>query len=150
MGLQKRQFVRMAEDIAKNARDYILLVDGKKRDAYDLAQDTASSLSSEQPVFDKVNELAGIGSQEVTLYEVVQSLGEHINHDDPAIRAKVTDYFSQVIDRLAPNCLPARHALVVCTFLCSRMEDGGAISGVAALQRQKAFNSEMAVMTFRA
>ena len=86
----------------------------------------------------------------MTLFEVVQSLGEYINHDDAAIRAKATDYFSQVINGLAPDCLLTRHAQVVCTFLCSRMEDGGAISGVAALQRQKVFNSEMAVMTLKA
>ena len=91
-----------------------------------------------------------IESHRVTLFEVVQSLGEYINHDSSDVRNKATDYFSQVIKRLPPHSLPTKHAQVVCTFFCSRMEDGGALTGIAALQDQRVFNDAMAVMTLRA
>ena len=94
--------------------------------------------------------LAEIVADEVTLFQVVQALGEYINDDDPATRGKATGYFSEVISRLAPNSLSAKHAQVVCTFLCSRMEDRDAITGIMALQQQRVFSSEMAVMTLRA
>ena len=92
----------------------------------------------------------GLESKQLTLIEVVQSLGEYINDEDATIRAIAVDYLSQVIGHLSPTFLSRQQIQVLCQFLCDRIEDGGAIGGIRKLQALGRFNKDMAVMTFRA
>lgn len=92
----------------------------------------------------------GLESKQLTLIEVVQSLGEYINEEDDSIRARAIDYLSQVIGRLSPTFLSRQQIQVLCQFLCDRIEDGGAVGGLRKLQALGRFNKDMAAMTFRA
>ena len=92
----------------------------------------------------------GLESKQLTLIEAVQSLGEYINDEDATIRARVIDYLSQIIGQLSPTFLSRQQIQVLCTFLCDRIEDGGAIEGLRKLQVLERFNKDLAVMTFRA
>ena len=92
----------------------------------------------------------GLESKQLTLIEAVQSLGEYINDEDATIRAGVIDYLSQIIGQLSPTFLSRQQIQVLCTFLCDRIEDGGAIEGLRKLQDLGRFNKDLAVMTFRA
>ena len=89
-------------------------------------------------------------SKQVTLIEVVQSLGEYINDEDATIRSKAVSYLSQVVGSLQPAFLARQQVQVLCQFLCDRIEDGGAVSGLTKLQGLTRLNKEMAVMTLRA
>jgi DNA repair/transcription protein MET18/MMS19 len=89
-------------------------------------------------------------AKELTLIDVVQSLGEYINDEDAVMRSRAVDYLSQVIGELSPAFLTRQQIQVLCQFFCDRMRDGGAIPGLCKLQELDKFNSEMAVMTFRA
>jgi len=86
----------------------------------------------------------------VSLIEIVQSLGEYINDEDATIRSKAVSFLSQVIGALQPTFLSRQHIQVLCTFLCDRIEDGGAVGGLTKLQELGRFNKEMAIMTLRA
>lgn len=89
-------------------------------------------------------------SKSKSLIDVVQSLGEYINDEDASIRSKAVTYLSQVISALPDTTLSRQQIQVLCQFLCDRIEDGGAVSGLRSLQGLRRFNQDMAVMTFRA
>lgn len=88
--------------------------------------------------------------RQLSLIDVVESLGEFINNEDATIRSRAVTYLSQVIDALASSYLSRQQVLVLCEFLCDRIEDGGAVEGLRKLQGTTRFNKEMAAMTFRA
>ena len=92
----------------------------------------------------------GLESKQLTLIEVVHSLGDYINDEDATIRARAVDYLSQVIGQLSPTFLSRQQVQVLCQFLCDRIEDGGAIGGLRNLQGLDRFNKDMVAMTFRA
>ena len=94
--------------------------------------------------------IAELVSQEISLVDIVQSLGEFINDEDSAIRSKAITFLSQVIGDLSPAVLTRQQVQVLCQFLCDRIQDGGAIMGLRNLQSLTRFNREMASMTFRA
>ena len=81
---------------------------------------------------------------------MVQTLGEYINDEDATIRSKAVNYLSQVVGALSPSFLSRQQIQVLSQFLCERVEDGGAISGLYKLQALTRFNKEMAVTTLRA
>ena len=87
---------------------------------------------------------------QTTLIEVVQSLGEYVNDEDITNRARTIEYLSQIIGGLSLSFLSRQQIRVLCQFLCDRIEDGGAAGGLKKLQSMERYNSEMAVLTFRA
>lgn len=86
----------------------------------------------------------------MTLIDVVQSLGEYINDEDITIRGKAVSYLTAIIKSFPANFLSRQHINVLCTFYCDRIQDGGAIAGLDALQKMDRYNGEMAVLTSRA
>ena len=92
----------------------------------------------------------GLESKQLTLIEVVQSLGDYINDEDATIRVRVIDYLSQVIGQLSPTFLSRQQIQVLCQFFCDRIEDGGAVGGLRKLQTLGRYNKDMSAMTFRA
>lgn len=97
-----------------------------------------------------VNRTAELEKKELTLIDVVQSLGEYINDEDATIRSKAVNFLSQVIGALQPTFLSRQQIQVLCQFLCDRIDDGGAVGGLTKLQELGRFNKEMAIMTLRA
>lgn len=98
----------------------------------------------------KADKIAELENKEISLIEVVQSLGEYINDEDSSIRSRAVTYLSHVIGALPNTTLSRQQVQVLCQFLCDRIEDGGAVGGLRKLQSLGRFNKEMAVMTFRA
>ncbi|EXJ77879.1 hypothetical protein A1O3_09038 [Capronia epimyces CBS 606.96] len=117
-----------------DARDYVLAVESNQHEAAEIARSTAQKLESRQ----------------VTLIEVVQSLGEYINNGDDKIRARAVSYLVSVISSLPPKYLSRQQIQVLCHFLCDRIEDGGAIDGLSKLQSLDRFTNEMAQTVVRA
>lgn len=89
-------------------------------------------------------------SKKTSLIDVVQSLGEYINDEDPILRGKAVSYLTAVIKALPPKFLSRQQIQVLTTFFCDRIEDGGAISGLDTLQRLDRFNKELAEDVARA
>lgn len=79
-----------------------------------------------------------------TLIEVVQSLGEYINDEDPILRGKAVSYLTAVIRALPPKYLSRQQIQVLTTFFCDRIEDGGAVTGLDTLQKLDRFNDTLA------
>lgn len=88
--------------------------------------------------------------RQTTLVELVQSLGEYINDEDEKIRARAVSYLVAVISFLPPKYLSRQQILVLCQFLCARIEDGGAIDGLSRLQGLDRFTADMAQTVVRA
>lgn len=115
-------------------QDYLLKVDNDKDAAEKIAKATAQNLETKKS----------------SLIDIVQSLGEYINDEDSTVRSKAVTYLSHVIRAVPDGTLSRQQIQVLCHFLCDRIEDGGAISGLMKLQSLVRFNKEMAIMTFRA
>ena len=80
----------------------------------------------------------------------MQSLQEYINDENASIRSKAVNYLSQVVTILSPEFLTRQQILVLCQFLCDRIEDEGAVTGLLKLQSLSRYNKDMAIMTLRA
>ncbi|EXJ88711.1 hypothetical protein A1O1_05643 [Capronia coronata CBS 617.96] len=117
-----------------DARDYVLAVESNKHEAAQIAKATAQKLESRQ----------------ITLIDVVQSLGEYINDGDDKIRTRAISYLVAVISSLPAKFLSRQQIQVLCQFLCDRIEDGGALDGLAKLQSLDRFTNDMAQMVVRA
>lgn len=89
-------------------------------------------------------------NKKTTLIEVVQSLGEYINDEDPIIRGKAVSYLSAVVKPLPSNFLTRQQVQVLTTFFCDRIEDAGAIPGLETLQNADRFYKELAEEVARA
>ncbi|KAL1965816.1 hypothetical protein VTN77DRAFT_5137 [Rasamsonia byssochlamydoides] len=113
---------------------FMLVADHDKQEALRIAEKTAQEVESKQ----------------TTLVEVVQSLGEYINDEDPILRGKAVSYLTAVIKALPPKFLSRQQIQVLTTFFCDRIEDGGAVTGLDTLQKLDRFNKEMAQETARA
>ena len=85
-----------------------------------------------------------VESKKITLIEVVQSLGEYINDEDPILRGKAVSYLTAVIKALPPKFLSRQQIQVLTTFFCDRIEDGGAVAGLETLQKLDRFNKALA------
>lgn len=85
-----------------------------------------------------------IETKKRSLIDVVQSLGEYINDEDPILRGKAVSYLTAVIKALAPRFLSRLQIQVLTTFFCDRIEDGGAVAGLETLQRLERFHRELA------
>ncbi|KIV77463.1 hypothetical protein PV11_09256 [Exophiala sideris] len=117
-----------------DARNYVLAIESNKQEAAQIAQSAAQKLESRQ----------------ITLIELVQSLGEYINDEDGKIRDRALSYLVAVISSLAPKFLSRQQIQVLCQFLCDRIEDGGAIDGLSKLQSLDRFTTDMAQSVVRA
>jgi DNA repair/transcription protein MET18/MMS19 len=89
-------------------------------------------------------------NKQTTLIEVVQSLGEYINDEDPILRGKAVSYLTAVIRVLPSKFLSRQQIQVLTAFFCDRIEDGGAVTGLETLQKLDRFNNELAQDTARA
>lgn len=89
-------------------------------------------------------------TKKITLIEVVQSLGEYINDEDPILRGKAVSYLTAVIRALPPKFLSRQQIQVLTTFFCERIEDGGAVAGLETLQKLDRFNRALAEEVARA
>lgn len=89
-------------------------------------------------------------SKQVTLIDIVQSLGEYINDEDATVRSGTIRYLAQIIRELPQSFLSRQQLQVLCQFFCDRIEDEGAVGGLYHLQGLERYNKDMAAMTFRA
>ena len=140
--------------VMSNVEKYLLAVNNDKDKALSIAQDTAQGIPKTQlngvKEYSKTNQDIGLESRQVTLVDVVQSLGDYIIDEDATIRSRAIDYLSQVIGQLHATFLSRQQIQVLCEFLCERIEDGGAVGGLKKLAGLGRFNKEMAGLTFRA
>jgi DNA repair/transcription protein MET18/MMS19 len=93
---------------------------------------------------------SGLQSRECTLVDVVQSLGEYINDEDSKIRGRAVSYLTALLSALPPRFLSRQQIDVLCQFFGDRIEDSGAIEGLAKLQSLERFTGEMAQTVVRA
>ena len=133
-----------------DVRSYLLTVAKDKQQAFDIAQSTASSSCFFTPCHGNANIPTELASKELTLFDVVQSLGDYINEEDATIRSLAIEFLSHVIGSLQPTFLSRQQLQVLCQFLCNRITDGGAVVGLNKLQELGRFNTGMAIMTLRA
>lgn len=134
-----------------DVRDYLLTIDRDKAAAEDIASGTARSKLYKCPKIESLSSpRAGLESKQVSLIDIVQSLGDYINDEDATVRAKAVQYLSSVIGAIPSNFLTIQQVQVLCQFLCDRIEDGGAVGGLRKLSSLRRFNREMAKMTTRA
>ncbi|KAK2794638.1 hypothetical protein FQN50_009876 [Emmonsiellopsis sp. PD_5] len=114
-------------------QDFLLVVEHNREEAIQIAGITAKKLND----------------KETTLINVVQSLGEYINDENPAIRGKAVSYLTAVIKALPPKFLSRQQIQVLTEFYCDRIEDGGAIAGLDRLQGLERFTKEMVEVAIR-
>ncbi|KAF4228180.1 hypothetical protein CNMCM6805_002298 [Aspergillus fumigatiaffinis] len=107
---------------------FMLVVDHDKAEAKQIAERVAQDVENKR----------------TTLIEVVQSLGEYINDEDPILRGKAVSYLTAVIRALPPKYLSRQQIQVLTTFFCDRIEDGGAVAGLDTLQKLDRFNDALA------
>ncbi|KOC15226.1 DNA repair/transcription protein [Aspergillus flavus AF70] len=107
---------------------FLLVVDHDKQEAKQIAERIAQDVETKK----------------TTLIEVVQSLGEYINDEDPILRGKAVSYLTSVIKSLPPRFLSRQQIQVLTTFFCDRIEDGGAVAGLDTLQKLDRFNKALA------
>lgn len=91
-----------------------------------------------------------VENKQTTLIDVVQSLGEYINDDDAIIRGKAVSYLAAVVKAFPPKFLSRQQILVLTTFFCDRIQDGGAVTGLDTLQKLDRFTKEFAQESARA
>ncbi|KAL4890612.1 putative DNA repair/transcription protein [Aspergillus ambiguus] len=113
---------------------FLLVVDHDKQEAKQIAERIAQDVESKK----------------TSLIDVVQSLGEYINDEDPILRGKAVSYLTAVIKALSPKFLSRQQIQVLTTFFCDRIEDGGAVAGLDTLQRLDRFNKPLAEEVARA
>lgn len=114
----------MADDAA---RDYVLAFENDKPRAASMASKTAQDLQDGR----------------ISLIDVIKSLGNYLNEQDPKIRDRATNYLSAVLQNLPPNFIRRHDLPVLNTFLCARIEDGGAIDGLTWLQGLDRYTGDM-------
>jgi DNA repair/transcription protein MET18/MMS19 len=88
-------------------------------------------------------------ARQITLLEVVQSVGEYINDEDEKIRARAVSFLTAVLSALPNQYLSRQQIQVLCQFFCDRIEDGGALDGLSRLQSSDRFTKEMAQTVVR-
>lgn len=89
-------------------------------------------------------------TRQITLIELVQSLGEYINDEDVNIRARAISYLVAVLSFLPPKFLSRQQIQVLNQFLCDRIQDGAAVQGLSQLQALDRFTTDMAQSVARA
>ncbi|CDM33031.1 hypothetical protein DTO012A8_3557 [Penicillium roqueforti] len=113
---------------------FMLVVDHDKEEAKRIAEGSAHDIEIKK----------------VTLLDTVQSLGEYINDEDPILRGKAISFLTAIIQALSPKYLSRQQIQVLTTFFCDRIEDGGAVDGLQALQGLDRFNKFLATQVAQA
>ncbi|KAH8692191.1 putative DNA repair/transcription protein [Talaromyces proteolyticus] len=113
---------------------FMLVVDHDKQEAFEIAAKTAQDVENKQ----------------ITLIDVVQSLGEYVNEEDAILRGKAVSYLAAVVKELSPKFLSRQQIQVLTTFFCDRIEDGGSVTGLDTLQKLDRFSKELTQDTARA
>ncbi|PYH41208.1 MET18/MMS19 family protein [Aspergillus saccharolyticus JOP 1030-1] len=113
---------------------FMLVVDHDKQEAQQIAERVAQDVESKK----------------TTLIEVVQSLVEYVNDEDPILRGKAVSFLTAVIKELPPKFLTRQQIQVLTTFFCDRAQDGGAVAGLETLQKLDRFNKPLAEEVARA
>ena len=88
--------------------------------------------------------------KQVNFVEFIESLAEYLKSEDVIVRSKALHYLSRVLAYLPSNFLSRQQTLVMTEFLCDRIHDGGAVSGLQVLLGMPRFNGTFAVMTVQA
>ena len=86
----------------------------------------------------------------MTLIDIVKSVGEYINSDDPTIKARAVRFLAAIVGALPDTYLSRQQIQVLCDFFCARMEDKGALDGLSKLQTLDRFTNAMAQSVVRA
>ena len=133
-----------------DTRDYVLTAENNKAAALAIAKETAKSEHLQSTYAFQANQEAELESRQTTLIEVVQSLGEYINHEDEKIRARAVGYLTSIITALSPTSLSRQQIQVLADFFGARIEDGGAIEGLSNLQGSSRFTKDMAQSVVKA
>lgn len=115
----------MAED---DARAYVLAFENNKPEAARVASQTAQRLQD----------------GECKLVDIIKATGEYLQNTDPKIRERATNYLSAIISALPTKTLTRHDIPVLNVFLCSRIQDGGAIDGLSKLQALDRYTKENA------
>lgn len=104
------------------------------------------------PLCPRLSLLTGtaLETKRLNLIQVVESVGEYINHEDATVRSKAVRYLSASFAALPKDFLSRQQLMVLTEFFCARMQDGGCLGALVHLQSLKRFNSEMAVITVKA
>lgn len=134
---------------------FMLTVDRDRQSAVEIAEKTAlgkiNPVTRKKTWANRFSSLAvDIENKQTTLIDVVQSLGEYINDDDAIIRGKAVSYLAAVVKAFSPKFLSRQQILVLTTFFCDRIEDGGAVTGLDTLQKLDRFSKEFAQESARA
>ncbi|KAL9619573.1 MAG: hypothetical protein Q9160_005849 [Pyrenula sp. 1 TL-2023] len=117
-----------------DAAEYVVVAERDRTAAHQIASQTAQKLEARQ----------------ISLIQVVESVGDYINDEDAKIRGRAVSYLTATLTELPPKYLSRQQLQVLCQFFCDRIEDGGALDGLSHLQSLDRFTTEMTQMTVRA
>lgn len=136
--------------MATNARDYVLAADSNEAEAAQIALSTAQGTCITHTRTIQILTRAALESKQLNLIQVVESVGEYINHEDATIRSKAVRYLSASLAALPADFLSRQQLMVLAEFFSARMQDGSCLGALVHLQGLKRFNNEMAVITVKA
>ncbi|KAK8254760.1 MMS19 nucleotide excision repair protein-like protein [Phyllosticta capitalensis] len=86
-------------------------------------------------------------SKKLKLLELIESLGEYLNSDDGATRAKAMAYLADVLSVTSPRVFTRQHRGLLCDFILSRVADdrevlSGCARALVALEERGAWENE--------
>ncbi|KAF2756741.1 MMS19 nucleotide excision repair protein-like protein [Pseudovirgaria hyperparasitica] len=117
---------------------YLLEYDKSKKEANRVAQGSAEKLQNKQ----------------LKLIDLIESLAEYINNDEPATRGRTMSYLAEVLEAMPPKVLSLQQRGLLCDFILSRIVDdtegiGSCAKGLLALEERGQWDSARAsgVMT---
>lgn len=115
----------MAED---DARAYIFAFEHDPTQAAEIAQQTSTKLQQ----------------GDVKLLEVIKALGDYLQDNDSKIRGRAIHYLAAILQTLPAKSLSRHDIPVLNTFLCSRLQDGGAVEALSILCRMDKYTKDNA------
>lgn len=112
---------------------YLLEFDKNKKEASRIAEQSSTRLQNNQ----------------LKLVELIESLGEYINNEEPTIRAKAMAYLAEVLAFIPPKVLSRHQRNLLGDFILSRIADdreglGSCAKGLLALEERGKWGSERA------
>ncbi|KAH0562369.1 hypothetical protein GP486_002935 [Trichoglossum hirsutum] len=116
-----------------DAQRFLLTIDGNQQEAIKVAERSAERIEN----------------KDLTLVELVGSLGEYLTDDDTTMRSKAVAYLTAVLAAMLPTTLTRQQIAVIREFLCARIEDESGLKetaqGLFTLQQMSRFSGEDAV-----
>ncbi|OCL11928.1 MMS19 nucleotide excision repair protein-like protein [Glonium stellatum] len=112
---------------------YLLEFDKNKKEASCIAEQSSTRLQNNQ----------------LKLVELIESLGEYINNEEPTIRAKAMAYLAEVLAFIPPKVLSRHQRNLLGDFILSRIADdreglGSCAKGLLALEERGKWENERA------